>query len=107
MEVVTIVTSAGVGALVAAGLTFLNGHLGRRARRRELLLSKAVDLAHERIKIVLALAKEQKLDGELADASFLAVLYFKYLDSILEHGELPPDVKPDWEAWLERDKRRG
>lgn len=106
MEVVTIVTSAGVGALVAAGLTFLNGHLERRARRRELLLSKAIEVSHERIKTVLSLAKEQKLGGELADGLYLAVVYYGYMDHLLKHGELPPDVKEDWDAWMKRQTSR-
>ncbi|MCW5891372.1 MAG: hypothetical protein KIT14_12590 [bacterium] len=106
MDVATIVTSAGVGALVAAGVTFFNGALERRARRKEVLLAKAIELSHERIKTLIPLAREMKMSAEVPDGAFLAVVYFRYLEHLLAKGELPPDVKPDWEAWMKREQAK-
>ena len=44
MDLATVVTSAAVGAVAAAGINLLGQSLERRARRRELLLARAVDL---------------------------------------------------------------
>ena len=40
-----VLTSAAVAALISAGSTFLNAHLERKSRRRELALSRALDLS--------------------------------------------------------------
>jgi hypothetical protein len=104
--VLTVVTSAGIGSLVSAGLILLNAHLERRARREELLLSKAIDLAQERINLALAVARENKDRMRLPDATFMAVDYFRWLRHLLRHGELPADIKPEWDAWLRREKAR-
>jgi hypothetical protein len=93
VEIVTIITSAAVGAVVAAGINFVNQLLERRARRKELLLSKAIELACDRTRVALEAAKEYKTDLKLGDAAVHAVEYYRMLEHLWDTGVLPPEVE--------------
>jgi hypothetical protein len=56
---VTIITSAAVASLVSATMQLIGAHLERRARRRELLLARAPDLAAARTENAMRIAKEK------------------------------------------------
>lgn len=84
-----VLTSAGVAALISAGATFLNAHLERKARRRELALSKALDIATEWLRI--------KAKGE--GAAHIGLItqtahnYFRFFECLVEGRKIPDEVK--------------
>jgi len=90
---VYVIGSAAVGALVSAGITFLGQLLERRARRKELLLSKAIELSTERIRGGMRLAENMKMPVIVPDALTLAAVYFRDLKHLIETDELPAKSK--------------
>lgn len=106
IDLATVLTSAGVAAVVTAGMQLLNGHLERRARhaeqvteretrRRQVLLEKALEIAQERLRFGWEVAKQNRQPMEMYDQIALAEVYYKWLAHLFEHGELPPDAKID------------
>jgi len=90
---ITILTSAAVGALISAGIAFIDRHLERRARRKELLLVKAIDLAYRRTDTIMKIADKNRQGAALRDDVSLAADYFSYLNHLLDHGVLPEGFK--------------
>ena len=88
-----ILTSAAVASLVSAAMQLFGAHLERRARRRELLLARALDLAAAKTEIAMRVAKESGATVTLYDNIFQAEGYFRWLSHLMDHGELPPDAK--------------
>jgi hypothetical protein len=78
---------------VTAGFTFLGGWFERRARRRELLLARALDLAKARTEFNLKMADKTGESIELQDDIMLAEEYFAWLSHLMDHGKLPPEAK--------------
>ena len=85
----TVLTSAAVGALVSSILTFLGQYLERGARRKELLLTKSLEVA----KRLSELQIRTNPTGDLVDEFFVAEMYFQWLESLMKTGQLPPDAK--------------
>ena len=85
----TIVTSAAVGALASSGITFIGQLLERRARRRELLLEKAVEIAISRRDFALNVASQSGRPASFIDEAVAAAEYYKALDHLLKKGKLP------------------
>ena len=86
-----ILTSAGVGAIVSAGVTFIGQVLERGARRRELLLSKAIELAQRDNDRATHLWEKTGVPAKIQDDIVSAETYFKWLDHLWKHGSLPDD----------------
>jgi hypothetical protein len=89
--VLTLLGSAAIGALVSSVITAFAQYLDRRARRQELLLKEALELAQWRIDVMVANLKGQR--GELKDKIVLAETYYGYLQHLMEHGKLPDDPR--------------
>ena len=71
--IVTIVTSAAVGALISGLMTLLGQWRERSARRKELLVSKAIELAFARRKFVTEAADRAGVAAHVKDdVSFAA-----------------------------------
>jgi hypothetical protein len=89
----TIITSAAVGALVSAAVTLIGAALERRARRKELLLTKAIDLATDRTRTYIELAEKSGRPVGLIDNIFLAEDYYQELSLLLEKGKLSEGMR--------------
>ncbi|HMI89302.1 MAG TPA: hypothetical protein VK550_34730 [Polyangiaceae bacterium] len=89
----TIVTSAAVASFVSTGITAFGQYLERRARRSELLLKHAVELAFARRKVAMRIAEKDGKVANLVDDVLLTERYYQSLGSLLEHGRLPLDVE--------------
>lgn len=87
-----VITSASVGAFASAGLTLISQTLERRSRRRELALSKAIEIAIERTELVRQIASQTGSQASFADHAALAETYFRWLVHLIEHDELPTDA---------------
>lgn len=93
MNIETVITSAAVATLVSAALTLLGQALERSARRKELLLAKAVEIAVERARFGLEIVKDTRQPAEFIDPAINAATYYKWLRHLLDKGQLPPDAK--------------
>ena len=88
----TVLTSAAVGVLVSSIVTLIGQHLERRARREELLLVRALELAAARREFVLQVAEKNNQTASVVDDAITAETYFRWLRSLLETGKLPSDA---------------
>ena len=92
MDLATVITSAAVGAVAAAGVNLVGQALERRSRRKELLLAKAVDLAVERVRFAFQVAKDSNQSTSLKAPGITCATYYKWLLHLLDKGDLPADA---------------
>jgi len=88
----TVLTSAAVGVLVSGVVTLIGQYLERRARRNELLLTKAIEVSIHRSNIATQLARDAGVKVSLVNEVINAETYFRWLKSLLDKGKLPPDA---------------
>lgn len=88
----TILTSAAIGVLVSSVVTLIGQSLERRARRSELLLVKALELAAARRDFVMKVAEASGATATIPDDAINAEKYLRWLKSLLTDGKLPPDA---------------
>ena len=93
-----VVTSAAVGSVSAAMITLLGQALERRARREELLLSRAIDLSLAHAQRVVAVAHDQDRSTTVFPEVMGARDYYEALRGILEHGAIPNHLGAKIEA---------
>lgn len=92
MDMTIIITSAAVGAIVAALINLIGQYFERRSRRKELLLSKAVEMAIERARFTFDVAKASNACADIPDQAVMAATYYQWLKHLLDRDELPPNV---------------
>jgi len=83
-----ILASAGVAAFVSSGMGLLGQHLERNARRKELLLQQAVQLADLQQRLVFDVAKDSQRPAAIWDAAVMAAEYYHGLEDLLKTGRL-------------------
>lgn len=88
-----VIGSATAGALVSAAVTFLGQYFERRARRKELLLSKAIDLAFRYNDVMIKIAEKAGATVGLRDDIMLTVTYFKELQHLIDKGDVTARLK--------------
>jgi hypothetical protein len=87
-----VLTSAAVGALASSVVTFVGQVLERRARRDELLLTKALEIAVHRTEMGVKIAEQTGVGLSVLDEVISAETYYRWLKSLLDTGKLPPDA---------------
>jgi len=89
-----IVGSAAVGALVSSIVSGIAQWRERKSRREELLLAKAMELAHHRYEATekLAAATPGKIFF-VRDHVVMTEQYYQWLKHLMEHDRLPDDPK--------------
>lgn len=92
---VTIVTSAGIGAIISPLIGVIDRHLERRSRRDELALTKAIEAAWERTRFAFDVARETNQRAAFADAVIMSEDYYRWLTYLLKHGRLPQEKAID------------
>lgn len=88
----TVLTSAAVGVLVSSFISLIGQFLERRARRNELLLTKALEMAAAKRKFVMEVAEKNGATASLEDDAITAETYLRWLKSLLKNGKLPPEA---------------
>jgi len=91
MDIITIVTSAAVGALISGAMMLFGQWRERTARRKELLVAKAIELAVARREFVIKVADRAQTKAYLIDDVSLAADYYRVLEHLMDEGKLP-----DW-----------
>ena len=89
---ITIITSAAVGALASSILSLIGQHLERKSRREELLMVKAIDLAMHKTDLVKELTIKLDKSATIHDTVFLAAEYYKDLRHLIKRGGLRPET---------------
>jgi hypothetical protein len=84
--------SAAVAAVVSSVFTLLGQHLERKSRLRELILSKALEMALQHTKILMEVAEKSQQSVRLYDTVVKAETYYRWLTHLHEHGELPVEA---------------
>jgi len=86
---ITILTSAVVAAAVASVFNLLGQVAERRARRKELIFLKALELAKARREFVLMAAERSGKTARVADDIVHAEMYYGLLKELYSTGSLP------------------
>jgi hypothetical protein len=89
-----VLTSAGTAALASSIISLVGQALERRSRRRELTLTKALEMADQRVKDTTELAMKTGAALTILDTVIIAETYYRWLTHLMDHGELPPDAHP-------------
>jgi hypothetical protein len=92
---VTILTSAVISAVIASVFGLIGQAIERRARRRELLFVKSVELAKENREFVMRVAKELGTGARIHDYAVYAEMYFWLLTELHDKGRLPPNWREE------------
>jgi hypothetical protein len=90
---VLIGTSAAIGAFVSSVVAEIGKWRESKSKREELLLTKAIEMAHVRFANAMTICKETNTAGNLQPEIEMVEDYHHYLKHILEKGTLPPDHK--------------
>ncbi len=93
MDLLTVVTSAAVGTIVATAMSMFSQSLERRSRKRELLMQKAIELAIERARFTFDVAKASGVKASLSDPAITTETYFQWLLHLWDNGKLPEMAK--------------
>jgi hypothetical protein len=96
-----VLTSAAVGALASSVVTFVGQLLERRARREELLLVKALEVAKARNEVMVRQAERLASGMIVPDMVFSAEVYFRWLECLMKTGKFPPDA----DAWRPKEEK--
>ena len=83
-----ILGSAAIGALVSSIITFAGQFLERRARKRELLLSRAIELAELHNKLIMDAANAGGKRGTFYPYIVQVRWFYKQLDQLYKTGKI-------------------
>jgi hypothetical protein len=92
-----VLTSAAVGALVSSLFTFVSQLLERRARRKELLMKTAADLATKALDAWIDHAKTSGRNVQIPPLSFFTYYFHRQLSSLLQESKLTPEEQTRYE----------
>jgi len=93
--VAAILTSVAVSTFVAGVFAFVGQAIERRARRRELIFVKAVELAKANRDYTLQLGKDMGGDITIHDYIPYAEMYYWLLEELEGKGSLPKNWRQD------------
>ena len=91
----TILTSALISAVVASLLNLLGQRIERRARRRELIFLKSVELAKENRDFIMKAARDLNKDARIHDYVVYAEMYYWLLTELHNRGRLPENWRQE------------
>jgi|ERR1051326_337564 hypothetical protein len=99
-QIITLILgSAAVGALVSSLMTAWTTHLERRARREELIFTKALEMTHKRIDtLTKAFEMSNYTHMELPPEMEMASKFHKALSHLFKHGEVNPEMLKEIEG---------
>jgi hypothetical protein len=98
IDLSVVLTSAAVSALVSSLFTFISQCLERRARRRELVMKTAADLATQSRNFYLEVAKSR--GGKIPPLPFSTYYYHQQLSSLFKRGKLTSEEQKLYEAFV-------
>jgi hypothetical protein len=94
-----VLTSAVVSAAVTSLITLFGQYFERRARDKELLFAKCVELAKTKTEFLIGFADKTGHTASIADYVVYAEMYYWLLGELHEHGKLP-------DGWRQESEKR-
>lgn len=95
-NLILLLSSAAVGALVSSAITLVGQHIERKARREELLLTEAIKMAGDHRSGLMKLAEARPNTGVFVPNQIrLTVTYLIGLKSLIGSGRLPKGMFSD------------
>lgn len=85
---ITIITSAGIGAIVSTVITLISNYIAVKYKREEKLLDIAHKLAVDRREFVYKIAEQNKSDASFYDDALLIAEYYSNLKYLIKHNKL-------------------
>ena len=95
-----IIGSAAVGALVSSVITLIGQHLERRARQRELLLSKAIELSELHTDLLKAVAERGNRSVNMYPHIVQTRWFLNQLQSLLFKGKLSSNMEDKYGTYF-------
>jgi hypothetical protein len=95
-----ILGSAAVGALTSSVITFVGQILERRARQKELLISKAIDLAQLQVKFLQDASQAMQTGVQIYPYIVYARWYHKELSLLHETNSLSQEIEIKYADFL-------
>jgi hypothetical protein len=75
-QIITLVlSSAAVGALASSVINLAGQYFERRARKRELILTKAIEMSHQRFENAMTVLKDSGQVGKIVPEIYMALQY--------------------------------
>lgn len=99
---IIVITSASVGALISTSITLFGQYFERKSRRKELLLSKAIEMGLSKTEFAAKIAKDFHKTIILTDAINLAATYYRELNVLLKTENLSKDFQEHSRKNLEK-----
>jgi len=93
-----ILGSAAVGALTSSVITLIGQSIERQSRKRDLLLSKSIDLAVLQVNLYKDAATMNKQKVDLMPYIFYARWYHKELANLHSTSKLSPDLEAQYKV---------
>lgn len=90
-----VLTSASVGALAASLITLIGQVFERKSRKKELMLSKAIELSLAKINLAKQLAIANRQPTVFSDPVMMTAIYYKDLNSIFKTGDITKKSRAD------------
>ena len=103
---ITVIVSAGVGALVSTGGQLVSQYLERKSRREELALTKASEMAQNTYMSSIELIKLGRHSVKVYPQNMMVRDAFRMFRHLLNHGELDPQTHQELEEELRADAAR-
>ena len=94
--------SGAVGVLVSSLITLAGQYLERGERRKELLISKALEMAIHRAEFVHDAAKRSGTSAAIIDPAVNAETYYEWLEHLWKKGKLPEGARRETDQFLEK-----
>jgi hypothetical protein len=88
-----LISTAGFGSFMSFLFAFFGQWLERRSRVKELLLSKAIDMARDRIDFLAETSKQNRQDMIIESHLVYAGELYQDLAHLFKKGKLPPQVQ--------------
>jgi hypothetical protein len=85
--------SAAVGALVSSLMTLTGQYFERKSRKREIILGKAIEMAHQRFENTITALRDSGQQGKIVPEIYMALQYHKSLTALFETGDLDEEMK--------------
>lgn len=84
--------SGAVGVLVASIISMISMHLERKARKKELLVNKSIDVAFQWAELLRLLCADRHEKLEIVDPIVNTETYHRWLSQLWKDGTLPKDA---------------
>ncbi len=92
--------SAAIGALVSSIITLVGQAVERKARQRELLLAKSIELAELHTNLIKAAVEMSGRNANMYPHIVHTRWFYKELEGLLRTGKLTPGMEENYQSYF-------